>query len=92
MSTAELTSVQERLAKIQASLLQQDPLLPTHLAAIHQTLLQYEELVHLLSIEEISILVRGQKKHSGVELISQTVVKKTGPKAVPRGQSISSDL
>lgn len=85
-------NVRDVLGKIQEKLLQQDPLLPVHLAAIHQTLIQYEELVHLLSEDEIAILVRGQKKHAGVELVKTAITKKTAPKAVPRGQSIADDL
>lgn len=84
--------VKERLAAIKDKLLEQDPLLPVHLSAIHQTLIQYEELVHLLSDAEIAVLVSGQKKHAGVQLVTQAVTKKTGPKTVPRGQSISDDL
>ena len=41
-----------RINHIKAGLLLADPLLPTHLAAIHGSLIQYEELVHLLSDEE----------------------------------------
>lgn len=88
-SEAVLAQVQERLAAIQSKLLEQDPLLPIHLAAIHQTLIQYEELAHLLSDAEISVLVQGQKKHMGVSLVSQAATKKAGPKAVPKGQTIS---
>ena len=84
--------VRGRLKEIEDKLLEQDPNLPVHLSAIHQTLLQYEELVHILSEEDISILIRGQKKHAGVQLVSQAVSKKTGPKTVKRGESIADDL
>ena len=81
-----------RLAHIEANLLRQDPLLPVHLGAIHTTLIQHEELVHLLSDEDIRNLVAGQKKHSGVQLVKEATTKKTAPKAVPRGSSIANEL
>ena len=87
-----VASVRERLQAIEVKLLEQDPNLPVHQAAIHQTLIQYEELVHLLKDDEIAVLVKGQKKHAGVQLVSQAVSKKTGPKSIPRGQSIADDL
>lgn len=81
-----------RLAEIEAKLLQKDPLLPVHLSAIHQTLIANEELVHLLSDADIKILVAGQKAHVGIQLGTEAIKKKTGPKTVPRGQSIADDL
>jgi len=84
--------VQGRIKEIGDKLTQQDPLLPVHLAAIHSTCIQHEELVHLLSDEEIRTLVAGQQKHAGMQLVKEATVKKTAPKAVPRGQSISGDL
>lgn len=68
--------VQERIAKIRDGLLQQDPMLPLHLAHIHKTLIQYEELVHLLSDEEIKTLIAGQKKHTNTQLVKETVTAK----------------
>jgi hypothetical protein len=63
--------VQGRIQQIQESLLKADPLLPVHLSAIHSALIQYEELVHLLSDEEIKSLVAGQAKHVGVQLTKE---------------------
>ena len=84
--------VQGRIQQIADNLLKQDPLLPVHLSAIHSTLIQHEELVHLLSDQEIANLVAGQIKHAGVQLVKEATTRKTAPKAVPRGQSISDDL
>lgn len=63
--------VQGRIAQIEASLLLADPLLPVHLSAIHSALIQYEELVHLLSDGEIKTLIAGQSKHVGVMLTKE---------------------
>lgn len=84
--------IQGRLKHMEDKMLQQDPLLPVHLGAIHSTLIQYEELVHLLSDDEIRVLVSAQKKHMGVQLIKEAVSKKAGPKTVKRGETIADDL
>lgn len=75
-----------RIASIQEGLLKQDPLLPTHLAAIHSSLIQYEELIHLLSDEEIATLVAGQVKHTGAMLTSEITKssKATVAKRIPK--------
>lgn len=67
-----------RIDQIAEALLKQDPMLPVHLREIHKNLIQYEELVHLLSDEQIKNLVAGQKKHAGMSLIKEaTTAKKT---------------
>ena len=75
--------VQGRLGLMRERLLQQDPMLPVHLSAIHGALIQYEELVHLLSDEDIKTLVAGQSKHVGVKLTEEIIKTKKstlGPK------------
>lgn len=62
-----------RIDQIQAGMLKQDPMLPMHLAQIHKTLIQFEELVHLLSDDDIRKLIAGQKKHVGAELVKETI-------------------
>lgn len=63
--------VQGRIQQIEAKLKEADPMLPVHLSAIHGALIQYEELVHLLSDSDISSLVAGQTKHTGVTLMKE---------------------
>ena len=63
--------VQERIQLVGAKLLEQDPMLPVHLSMIHSTLIQHEELVHLLSDQEIATLIKGQIKHTGVQVIKE---------------------
>jgi len=64
--------VQSRIAFIEQKLLEQDHLLPTHLAAIHSSLIQYEELVHVLSDAEIKVFLQGNMKHAQVKLVEET--------------------
>ena len=78
--------VQGRLQQIEQGLLTQDPQLPIHLASIHSALIQYEELVHLLSDAEIKTLIAGQKKHVGTQLVAETIKasKATISKRIPK--------
>lgn len=69
--------VLDRIDKIAASLTTQDPMLPVHLANIHRQLIQFEELVHLLSDDDIRKLMSGQKKQVGTELVKETIKSKT---------------
>lgn len=68
--------VQGRIAAIGAKLLEQDPQLPVHLSAIHSAMIQYEELVHLLSDAEIKAFVSGNVKHVGVQLTNEITKSK----------------
>lgn len=75
--------VEGRIQQIAEKLHAQDPLLPTHLAAIHGALIQYEELVHMLSDEQIGQLVAGQMKQVGTKLTEEIIKAKKstlGPK------------
>lgn len=75
-----------RINLIQDGLLKQDPLLPTHLAAIHSALINYEELIHLLSDADIASLIAGQVKHTGAMLTSEITKssKATVAKRIPK--------
>ena len=78
--------VQGRIALMAETMLQADPMLPVHLSAIHGALIQYEELIHLLSDEEISQLIAGQSKHVGVMLTTEITKssKATISKRIPK--------
>lgn len=62
---------------LEEKLLKQDPMLPGHLKAIHQSLIKYEELAHLLSDDQIRKLIKAQKQHTGTVLVKATASKKT---------------
>lgn len=76
--------VMQRIEEIGAKLTEQDPLLPTHLAAIHRSLLEYEELVHVLSDEQIRTLIAGQKKHVQVQLVKEITAGRKSTAKVPK--------
>lgn len=58
----------QRLADLEAALLARDPLMKTHLGAIHKHMIQYEEIANLLTVEEISKIMDAQQAHTGIEL------------------------
>lgn len=60
-----------RLDEIHSRLKEADPNLPTHLSAIHKTLLGYEELVHILSDEQIGIYMAGMAKYKNIKLVEE---------------------
>ena len=60
--------IQAKLQEIDEILISQAPGLPTLLRTIHTQLKKDQELVTLLSEEECSILVRGLKEHTKIEL------------------------
>lgn len=76
--------VASRIEQIASMLQTQDPQLPTHLAAIHSALIQYEELVHLLSDEQITQLIAGQTKHVSVQLSNETIAKPSARMRIPK--------
>lgn len=69
--------VLERLEKIEANLKSADPMLPVHLKNILKQLHTYEELVHLLKDEQITVLMEGMKKYRSIELVKEVMEKKS---------------
>lgn len=65
----------QRLADLEAALLLRDPLMKTHLGAIHKMMIGYEEIANLLTVEEISKIMEAQQQHTGIVLRAETVGK-----------------
>lgn len=63
----------QRLADLESCLLARDPLMKTHLGMIHKTMIEYEEIPNLLTVEEISKIMTAQQAHTGVVLRQETV-------------------
>ncbi len=60
-----------RMSQLEEALLARDPMMKMHLGAIHKQLIGYDELVHLLTDEEIGAIVRAQQAHVGVVLAAE---------------------
>lgn len=70
--------LQMSLASLEQSLINKDPLMPNHLRASHQLLIQYPETVHLLEDEEIARLIDAAELHTKTEIVKATASKSTG--------------
>lgn len=82
-SPAEHPKLKELLPKLDAleqALLAADPKFPTHLKEIHSYLIQFEELAHLLTEQQIAVILEGQQKKLGIVLAAETT-KTKGSKA-----------
>lgn len=60
-----------KLDAIKTNLLQQDPMLGTHLGAIHRSLQLHEELVHVLSDEQIQTYMAGMSKYKQIQIVNE---------------------
>lgn len=74
----------DRLGKLEEALLIRDPLMKVHLAAIHKQLIGYEELVHLLTDEQIGKIVAGQQAHTNTTLAVEVSSKAGKAKVAAR--------
>lgn len=68
----KLAELLPKLAALEASLLANDPKMPGHLKEIHKYLIQFEELAHLLTEEQIALIMDGQQKQTGIRLAAET--------------------
>ena len=75
--------IKEKLATLEASLLEQSPGMANLLRDIHKILKQDPDLVTILSEEDCSILVRGLKKQTATN-IATAALKKGGKKAMTK--------
>lgn len=70
-----------RLAALEEALLSQDPLMKGHLKEIHKLLISHEELVHLLSDEQISQIMAAQQVVTNTSLAAVVVASSKSPSA-----------
>jgi len=68
-------TVLERMSLVEEKMAKADPEIGTHLRVIHKTLGEYEELAHLLSPEQIGVLMKGLQKHTGIQLVMEDQAK-----------------
>lgn len=81
--------IKEKLAELEAALLEGTPNMPSLLRIIHSTLKKDSDLVTLLSEEECSILVQGLKKQTSTEIATSALKK---PKKAMGKMQIGLDL
>lgn len=83
MSTDQAFSVREKLAALEAQLLQGTPQIKDLLRTIHRELAADPDVVTLLSEEECAVLIRGLKKQTNVEIATKAL-NKTPKKAMSK--------
>ena len=76
----KLLELLPKLDALEKSLLTADPMMPVHLKEVHKYLIQFEELSHLLTEDQISIILEGQQKKLGVLLAAETAKTKGSTK------------
>lgn len=75
----KLLELLPKLEALEQALLSSDPKMPGHLKEIHKYLIQFEELAHLLTEDQIAIILDGQQRQVGIKLADETKTKsKTG--------------
>lgn len=71
-------ALKEKVESLRVAILEKHPRLPTLLSEIHKTLLAQPEQVTLMNEEELTIVVSGLMKQSGVEFAKAAMTGKTG--------------
>lgn len=72
----KLLELLPKLKTLEDALLAADPKFPNHLKEIHKYLIQYEELAHLLSEDQIATILEAQQKKVGIVLAAETTKTK----------------
>lgn len=67
-----------KLDALEKALLAADPKMPTHLREIHAYLIQFEEISHLLTEEQLAVILAANQKKLGVSLAEETKGNKGG--------------
>ena len=83
-------STWQKISDLESLLKTNDPRIAGHLKAIHATLIQYEELVHLLSDDQIREMMLAQSAVTGTVLV-QKVVKSSSASITKQAKNISLD-
>lgn len=68
----KLRELLPKLAQLEQALLSADPKFPTHLREIHKYLIGFEELAHLLSEDQIAVILDAQQRKVGIVLATET--------------------
>ncbi len=75
-------NVLDRMKKIEEKLVKNDPEISTHLKEIWKAAQEYEDLAHMLSPEQIGILMKGMQKHTAITLVAESSGKKGKSKKI----------
>lgn len=79
-----IDQLREKVLTLQNALLTQHPSMPSLLRDIHNNLKQDEEIVTLLSEEEIGVIVNGLMKQTQTVILSAALKKGSGGKSLKK--------
>lgn len=79
----------QKLAAVEEALASGDPRMKDHLKESHRLLIQHEELVHLLSNDEIAKLMAAQQKHVNTVLVGSMTGKSGKTSASKKATGLS---
>jgi hypothetical protein len=88
-TTPQLDSIMQRLSYLQEALLAQDPRIRDHLKEIHKLMITHEELVHLLSDEDIAKIMSAQQVVTNTTLVATTTGTKGKATATKKATGLS---
>jgi len=77
-SNPKMQETVQKIADLRAAIDADDPMFATHLRAIHNNLIKYEELAMLLSEAQIAVIINGAEKKLGIVLAAETTGTKPG--------------
>lgn len=87
--TPQAVMLLQRLGYLEEALLTKDPAMKGHIGEIHKLLIGYEELVHLLSNEEIAVLMTAQQIQTNTSLIANTTTTKAKASSAAKTAKLS---
>lgn len=64
-------TVNNRLLELEQAMANKDPMMKVHLAEIHKHLIQYEEITHLLSDDDIAKMMTAQQIQTNTTLVRE---------------------
>lgn len=82
MNMTQEEHITMRIGELEQAMLSQHPQMPMYLKQIHQELLKYPELVHIMSNEQRAILVKALEKQTATSIFAATKPKKPTAKQI----------
>lgn len=89
-SNPQVDKMNALLTQLEQALVDKDPKMPNHLREIHKHLIQFEELSHLLTEEQIGVIITAQAGKLNVVLAEETK-KSKGKSSASSLKGISAD-
>lgn len=90
MNTAD--AIKMKVAELEQAILNQHPTMPTLLKQMHTALRQEPELLHMLSDEEIGVIVQGLSKQTNTVIVTAAAKGNSKAGKVAKSLNLAADL